>query len=64
MLHFDMKKFSSHPSTNDMPFRKVDVIYPGAPIEKKGNEIYHKKIDNRVVVTVREGKKERGRTPE
>lgn len=35
MLHFDMKKFCSQPSTNDMPFRIVDEIYPGAPIEKK-----------------------------
>lgn len=32
MLHFDMKKFDSHPSTNDIPFKKVDVTYPGAPV--------------------------------
>jgi hypothetical protein len=32
MLHFDIKKFCSHPSTNDIPFRKVDVTNPGAPV--------------------------------
>jgi hypothetical protein len=34
MLHFDMKKFDSHPSTNDIPFKKVDVTYPGAPVRQ------------------------------
>lgn len=33
MLHFDTKKFDSHPSTNDIPFKKAEVTYPGAPVD-------------------------------
>nr|AFK43753.1 unknown [Medicago truncatula] len=31
MLHLEIKKFCSHPSTKDIPFKKVELVHPGAP---------------------------------
>lgn len=39
MLHLVMKKFPSHPSTKDIPFKRPVVIYPGAPVHTI-NEVY------------------------
>lgn len=32
ILHLEIKNLDSHPSTKDIPFSRLVVMYPGAPV--------------------------------